>query len=114
MHNMKRNSGTVIGAKNRRNSYSAIAAVALLLVVSFANTGYAQSIGVAACDDFLEKYTNCVTSKLPATAKPGYQAQLDLMRKTWIDLAKQPGAKSTMEASCKQTMDSIKTALSSY
>jgi hypothetical protein len=114
MHSMRHNSRTVIATKNRRVSYSAIAAGALLLAVSFTATGHAQSTGVAACDDFLEKYTTCVTSKLPATAKPGYQAQLDQMRKTWVDLAKQPGAKSAMEASCKQTMDTMKTALSSY
>jgi hypothetical protein len=87
---------------------------AMLFAVSFTATGHAQTTGVAACDEFLEKYTTCVTSKLPAAAQSTYKAQLDQTRKMWLDMAKNSGAKAAMEASCKQTMETMKTALASY
>jgi len=42
------------------------------------------------------------------------QSQLDQTRKMWVDMAKNPSAKSTMEGTCKQTMDAIKTSLQSF
>jgi hypothetical protein len=77
-------------------------------------TAQAQSTGIKTCDDFLAKYDTCVTSKMPAEARATYKAQLDQMRKSWADMAKNPATKSTMEASCKQSMDATKTALQGY
>lgn len=114
MYSMNSNDMTVSVAAKLQISCSAIAAGTLLFAISFATAGHAQSTGVAACDDFLEKYTTCVTSKLPAAAQGTYKAQLDQTRKMWLDMAKNPGAKSAMEASCKQTMNTMKTALASY
>jgi hypothetical protein len=114
MQSINSNDMAVSVTTKRQISRSAIVAGALLFAISFTTTGHAQSTGVAACDDFLEKYTTCVTSKLPAAAQSTYKAQLDQTRKMWLDMAKNPGAKSAMEASCKQTMDTMKTALSSY
>ena len=87
---------------------------AALLTVAVAGPARAQSIGIAACDDFLIKYDICVTSKLPEAQRATYKAQLDQTRKIWVDMAKNPSAKSTMEGTCKQTMDAIKTSLQSF
>jgi hypothetical protein len=114
MMTMKRNDISASRVKNGKTYRSGVAIGALLFTLSFSSIGNAQSTGVAACDDFLEKYTTCVTSKMPAAVQSTYKTQLDQTRKMWLDMAKNPGAKSAMEASCKQTMDSMKTALSSY
>jgi hypothetical protein len=87
---------------------------AALLVMAVAGPARAQSVGIAACDDFPTKYDTCVTSKLPEAQRATYKAQLDQTRKTWLDMAKNPSAKSTMEQSCKQTMDAMKASLQSF
>ena len=98
----------------RYASGAAMATFAIVGISLFASTCHAESTGVAACDDFLEKYTTCVTSKIPAAAQSAYKAQLDQTRKMWVDMGKNVGAKPAMEASCKQTMNTMKTALASY
>lgn len=87
---------------------------AALFAIAVAGPARAQSTGIAACDDFLQKYDSCVTSKLPEAQRATYKAQLDQTRKMWVDMAKNPSAKSTMEGTCKQTMDAIKTSLQSF
>ena len=91
---------------------SAVSATSPLLVLS---TGLsAQTTGIAACDDFLKKYEACVTSKIPAAQKATFQAQLDQMRKAWSDAAKDPGAKATLESSCKQSAEQMKATMSAF
>ena len=85
-----------------------------LFVVGAASSAQAQSTGIAACDDFLTKYDACITSKLPAAQRATYQAQLDQTRKAWIELVKNPATKATAEATCKQTVDALKTALQGF
>jgi hypothetical protein len=74
----------------------------------------AQTTGIAACDDFLKKYESCVASKIPAAQKATFQGQLDQMRKAWSDAAKAPGAKTTLESSCKQSAEQMKAAMSGF
>jgi hypothetical protein len=74
----------------------------------------AQTTGVAACDDFLKKYEACVTSKIPDAQRTTFQGQLDQMRKVWSDAAKAPGAKETLESTCKQSAEQIKPAMSGF
>src|SRR5215468_3739246 len=86
---------------------------AALLAIATA-TAHAQFTGVAACDDFLKKYETCVTSKLPEAQRATYKAQLDQTRKMWVDMVKAPGAKSSMEVTCKQSMEAMKAALQGF
>ena len=51
---------------------------------------------------------------MPEAQRATYKAQLDQTRKAWLDMAKNPSAKSAMEQSCKQTMDAIKASLQSF
>lgn len=88
-----------------------VAGLVLLVGVTAAN---AQSTGVAACDEFLTKYDACVGSKIPEAQRATFKTQIDQTRKAWIDMAKNPSAKTTMEATCKQTMDATKASLTAY
>jgi len=85
-----------------------------LLIAGTVTSAQTQSTGVAACDEFLTKYDACVTSKLPAAQRATYKAQLDQTRKLWVDMVKDPSAKATLEATCKQTMEAIKASLQSF
>ena len=96
---------------NRRQLLSLGAGIALLAGVT---TAHAQSTGIAACDDFLTKYDACVGSKVPEAQRAMYKTQIDQTRKAWVDLAKMPSAKATMESTCKQTLDATKASLTSF
>jgi len=104
----------VLASNNRRpNAWRALPlAVGIgLLMAGTVSSAQAQSTGIAACDDFLTKWDTCITSKLPAAQRGAYQAQIDQSRKLWLDAAKNPATKATVEATCKQTSDAMKTAL---
>ena len=88
-----------------------IAGAALLIGVTVAN---AQSTGIAACDEFLTKYDACVGSKVPEAQRATFKTQIDQTRKAWVDMAKNPSTKATMESTCKQTMDATKASLTAY
>jgi len=88
-----------------------IAGAALLIGVTAAN---AQSTGIAACDEFLTKYDTCVGSKIPEAQRATFKTQIDQTRKAWVDMAKNPSTKATMESTCKQTMDATKASLTAY
>jgi hypothetical protein len=92
-------------------SLACVMGAALLAIAT--STANAQT-GINECDTFLTKYETCVTSKLPEAQRATYKAQLDQMRKSWVDMSKNPATKSTMAASCKQSMDAMKTALQAY
>jgi hypothetical protein len=88
-----------------------ITGAVLLVGVTAAN---AQSTGIAACDEFLTKYDACVGSKVPEAQRATFKTQIDQTRKAWVDMAKNPSTKATMEATCKQTMDATKASLTAY
>ena len=88
-----------------------IAGLTLLAGVTVAN---AQSTGIAACDEFLTKYDACVGSKVPEAQRATFKTQIDQTRKAWVDMAKNPSTKATMESTCKQTMDATKASLTAY
>ena len=93
---------------NCRQLLSLAAGIALLAGVT---TAHAQSTGIAACDDFLTKYDACIVSKVPEAQRAMYKTQIDQTRKAWVDMAKNPSTKATMEATCKQTLDATKASL---
>jgi hypothetical protein len=107
-------SKTMPGSNANRRRVSPLAGITGIALLAGIAAAHAQSTGIAACDDFLTKYDTCVTSKLPEAQRAMYKTQLDQTRKTWVEMAKNPSAKATMETTCKQTMDAIKTSLSSF
>jgi hypothetical protein len=90
-----------------------IATAVFALMGLYAGLG-AQTTGVAACDDFLKKYEACITSKIPAAQKATYQGQIEQLRKSWSDMAKNPNMKAGLESACRQMSDTMKASLSSF
>jgi hypothetical protein len=93
---------------------AALFAGATSAMLTIAAPAHAQSTGIAVCDDFLTKYEACISSKVPAAQQSMFKGQFDQTRKTWSDMAKNPGAKSSLEGVCKQSIDQIKVAFQSY
>ena len=72
-----------------------------------------EKIGVAACDEWREKYTKCINTKVP---EAGRQQMLDAMKQqadTWKQTASTPEGKQALENACKQMIESTKQATTS-
>ena len=107
-------SKAVAGSGTNRRRTLSLAAITGAALLAGITASHAQSTGIAACDDFLTKYDACVGSKVPEAQRAMYKTQIDQTRKAWVDLAKNPSAKATMEATCKQTLDATKASLTAY
>lgn len=77
-------------------------------------TASGDKIGVAECDDFIQKYEACVNSKVPESARSMVKANLDSMRTAWKKAAETPQGKAGLAVGCKQALDNAKTTMGSY
>jgi hypothetical protein len=87
-----------------------LTAAALMLS---AMAAHADSIGVVACDDFITKYETCAT-KAPAAQQATLKAQIEQLKKSWTDLAKDSNTKPALEMACKQVVDQMKAPMQAY
>jgi hypothetical protein len=74
----------------------------------------ADTVGIPVCDDFLVKYQACLTNKVPAAQQAAFNGTIDQARASWAAAAKNPEAKPSLEAACKQMTDQMKTSLAPY
>ena len=84
---------------------------------STANSGTAAAgdkVGVAECDEFIQKYEACVNGKVPETARSMVKANLDSMRTAWKKAAETPQGKAGLAQGCKQALEQAKTTMGSY
>jgi hypothetical protein len=77
-------------------------------------TSSGEKIGIAACDDFIDKYEACVNAKVPEAQRAQYQSTLKQWRDSWRELAKNPMTKGTLEAGCKQAAEQAKNSMKAY
>ncbi|MDX6694049.1 MAG: hypothetical protein QOF02_1652 [Blastocatellia bacterium] len=77
-----------------------------------ASTG--EKIGIAECDDFLDKYDACVSDKVPAAARAQYQSSLAQWRKAWRDAAANPQTKATLAQQCKMIAEQTAPSMKSF
>lgn len=90
------------------------AVVVLSLAVLAAAPARAQDmVGIAACDEFLAKYETCAKDKMPAAQRGAILDSITAMRSSWKQIiTSSPQSKGDLEATCRQTMDSMKASLS--
>ena len=74
----------------------------------------ASSIGIAECDDYLNKYQACVESKVPEAARATLIQSLDQTRAAWRTASGTPAGKDSLAAACKQMRDSARASMSAY
>jgi hypothetical protein len=77
-------------------------------------TASGDKIGVAECDDFIQKYEACVNSKVPETSRSMVKANLDSMRAAWKKAAETPQGKAGLAQGCKMALDNAKTSMGTY
>ncbi|WP_065750184.1 hypothetical protein [Bradyrhizobium paxllaeri] len=107
-------SKAVAGSNASRRKLFSLAGITGIVLFAGVAAANAQSTGIASCDDFLTKYDACIVSKVPEAQRAMYKTQIDTTRKAWVDMAKNPSTKATMEATCKQTLDATKASLTAY
>ncbi len=74
----------------------------------------ASSIGVAECDDYLNKYEACVNSKVPEAARASLKQSLDATRGAWKSAVAAPGGKEGLASACKQAYEASKASMVQY
>ena len=74
----------------------------------------ADKVGVAECDEYIEKYDACVTGKVPEAARAAMRSSIEQMRQLWKSAAANPQTKAALASGCKQTLETTKQSMSSY
>lgn len=77
-----------------------------------ASTG--DAIGVAECDDFIQKYEACINSNVPESGRAAAKSSIDQWRASWKQLASNPQTKSTLAAACKNALESTRASTAAY
>jgi hypothetical protein len=68
--------------------------------------GCSRSVGVAACDQFLERYASCMTAAGP-DAKAVMLRNLPARRKAFAELAKSAEGRETLARQCQASLDAL-------
>lgn len=69
--------------------------------------GAGEKIGVALCDEYVEKYTKCIDTHAPEAAKKTLKDGISKKAAEWRELAAGP-TKDTLEQACKGALDAVK------
>ena len=77
------------------------------------NSPSGDKVGIAECDNFINAYETCVSSKVPEQARASLKASVATWRTEWKKLADNPQTRGTLAAACtrqrEQTMAAMKT-----
>src|SRR5512141_3272136 len=68
-------------------------------------TSTAGDVGIAECDDYLNKYQACVLTKAPASARATLKQSLEQTRTVWRTASATPSGKAGLAAACKQVRE---------
>ncbi|HEY0457641.1 MAG TPA: hypothetical protein VGC97_00735 [Pyrinomonadaceae bacterium] len=77
-------------------------------------TASTDSVGVAECDEYIQKYEACINSKVPEAQRATYKSSFETLRKSWKDAAANPQSKAGLATGCKQALETAKQSFSSY
>ena len=73
-----------------------------------------NKVGVASCDEWMEKYTKCIDAKVPEAARAQMKDAMKQTADTWKQTASTPEGKTALENACKQMIESTKQATASF
>jgi hypothetical protein len=72
-------------------------------------------VGVAECDDYLERYQRCVNTKVPPAQRHGFLDAIDLTRRGLHDtLLRNPDAGAALASQCKDMLTAARSAMGSF
>ena len=82
--------------------------------VTKTETTTGDKIGVAECDEYIEKYEACINSKVPEAQRTMLKTSFEAQRKAFKDAAANPQAKAGLATGCKQAIETAKQSTSAY
>jgi hypothetical protein len=63
-------------------------------------------IGVAECDEYLRKMSDCIP-KMPASVQPAMKESIEKTRETWAKSVSYPAGKASLAQACKAMVESV-------
>lgn len=79
-----------------------------------ATVAAADQIGVPECDNFLTAYETCITTKVPAAVRPGFQATMTTWRSEWKRMASDPQTRPALAAACQTHLENARKQMQAY
>ncbi|WP_222837828.1 hypothetical protein [Lysobacter antibioticus] len=73
-----------------------------------------DSVGVAECDDYLNKISACLTEKVPEAQRAAFQSGIDSSRSAWKQAAGTPEGKASLATACKTALDQSKAQYAAF
>ena len=77
-------------------------------------TASAEQIGVPECDNFLNAYESCISTKVPEVARPQFQATMTAWRTEWKRLAADPQTKAELANACTKHHEIARAQMKGY
>lgn len=77
-------------------------------------TASTDKIGVAECDEYMDKWEACVNGKVPEAQRAMFKSSFETTRKSWKDLAANPQTKASLTNACKQATEQAKQSFAAY
>ncbi|WP_075574944.1 hypothetical protein ABU614_13955 [Lysobacter firmicutimachus] len=74
----------------------------------------ADSVGVAECDDYLNKIAACLADKVPEAQRAAFQTGIDSSRNAWKQAAATPEGKAGLAQACKMALDQSKAQYAAF
>jgi hypothetical protein len=74
-------------------------------------------IGIAECDEYVEKYEACVNTKVPKGQRANFMSSFNSMREAWkktVEGSSDPSTKAALAAGCKQSLEGSKKMMASF
>ena len=73
-----------------------------------------SDVGIAECDQFLNKYYACVESKVPDSVRPTLRQSIEQMKAAWRQAAATPQGKAGLTQACVQAEAQAKVSMTAY
>jgi len=81
------------------------------LAIASGPAAFAQDkVGIEVCDTFLDKYQACVKDKA-GDQRAQFDQMIGQLRSAWKQMASDAESKPSLEAACKQNIESVKPSL---
>jgi hypothetical protein len=77
-------------------------------------TAASAGFGVKECDDYLAKYTTCVSANVPAAVRAAMVAALDQSKNQWKAAASTPEGRAGLAQACTQAREAARASLQVY
>ena len=90
------------------------AAAPVAAVAQASATSPIANFGVSECDEYLKKYTECVSTKVPEQVRAAMVAAIDESKSQWKAAALTAEGRAGLAQSCTQAMQAAKASLQAY